>query len=66
MKFWSDILKGIGKSEDLEVDNMRMDLREIGWEGIDSQKGPCSVELVNTKFISMNHIDQLWLLFHIK
>jgi hypothetical protein len=35
MKFWSDNLKGIGKSEDLEVDNMRTDLREIGWEDVD-------------------------------
>jgi hypothetical protein len=37
-KFWSENLKGRDHAEDLGVDgriNIRMDLREIGWEGVD-------------------------------
>jgi hypothetical protein len=37
-RFWSENLKGRDYSEDLGVkqDNIRMDLRKIGWEGVDS------------------------------
>jgi hypothetical protein len=34
-KFQSVNTKGRNNSEDLGVDNIRMDLREIGWEGAD-------------------------------
>jgi hypothetical protein len=36
--FWSENLKGRNHSEDLVVDgeiNIRMDLREIGWQDVD-------------------------------
>jgi len=34
-KFWSDTVKGKEHSEELEwEDNIRMDLREIRWEGM--------------------------------
>jgi hypothetical protein len=36
-QFWSENLKGRDHSEDRRrwEDNIRMDLREIGWEGVD-------------------------------
>jgi hypothetical protein len=37
--FWLETLKGIDHLKDLSVDgkedNIRMDLREVGWEGVD-------------------------------
>jgi hypothetical protein len=37
-KFWSENLKGKCNVEDLDIDGrirFRMDLRKIGWEGVD-------------------------------
>jgi hypothetical protein len=36
-RFWSGNVNGRDHTEDLVVDgnNIRMDLREIGWEGVD-------------------------------
>jgi hypothetical protein len=36
-EFWSETLKGGGHSEDLGIDGkiLRMDVKEIGWEGVD-------------------------------
>jgi hypothetical protein len=36
-KLWSENMKGRDHSEDFDIDsdNTRMDLREIGWEGVD-------------------------------
>jgi hypothetical protein len=34
-KFWSENLKGKHHLEDLGIDGKRMDLVEIGWEGVD-------------------------------
>jgi hypothetical protein len=32
---WSENLRGRDHSKDLSVDNIRMNLREIGWRGVD-------------------------------
>jgi hypothetical protein len=34
-KFWSENLNGREHSENLGVEDVRINLREIGWEGVD-------------------------------
>jgi hypothetical protein len=34
-EFWSENQKGRDESEDLDDDNIKLDLREVGWEDVD-------------------------------